>query len=44
MSEARSCAEGSAENPGNWVEDVPAGYKRTEIGVIPEGWNAEGFR
>ncbi len=22
-----------------WVQDVPPGYKRTEVGVIPEDWN-----
>ncbi len=38
MSEARSCAEGSAGNSGNWAGDVPAGYKRTELGVLPQDW------
>lgn len=39
MSEARSCVEGSANNPGHWAEDVPAGYRRTEVGVIPKDWD-----
>lgn len=26
------------------VQDVPAGYKRTEVGVIPEHWNVRSLR
>ena len=41
MSEARAVGDVCASMEAGDVPNVPAGYKRTEAGVIPEDWVAE---
>ena len=41
MGEGRAITGAHASNGAGHAPDVPAGYKRTEVGVIPEDWGVD---